>query len=123
MCHGAQTYVWELYESGYHETCSHETHLEENDLEMSVSTPLRARHLLTFLLLASAPVRSLSCDAQPDLPSVVGSAFAVDQSMDGNPDRMPPSRLPGVLRSVSAVLDPRVASALSSNTIPLGLRN
>jgi hypothetical protein len=43
--------------------------------------------------------------------------------MDGNPDRMPPSRLPGVLRSVSAVLDPRVASALSSNTIPLGLRN
>jgi hypothetical protein len=98
-------------------------HLEERNLEMSVPTLLRARHLLIFLMLAGASVRAVSCDVQLDLPSVVGPASAVNQYMGANPDGTPPSRLPVVLRSVSAVLDPRVASALSSNTIPLGLRN
>jgi hypothetical protein len=91
---------------------------------MSVSTPMRARHLLTFLVLASASVRSVSCDAQLDLPSVVGPASGVNQNMGVNPDGVPPSGVPGVLRSVSAVLDPRIASAPSNNdTISLGLRN
>jgi len=82
---------------------------------------MRARHLLTFLMLAGASVRSLSCDVQLDLPSVAHPASAVNQTIGA--DGTPPSRLPGVLRSVSAVLDPRVASARSDRTIPLGLRN
>ena len=90
---------------------------------MSVPTLLRARHLLTFLMLAGASVRSLSCDVRLDLPAVVGPASAVNQYMSADPDGTSPSSLPGVLRSVSAVLDPRVASARSDRTIPLGLRN
>jgi len=90
---------------------------------MSMPTLLRARHLLIVLMLAGVSVRALSCDVPLELPAVVGPASAVNQYMGANPDGTPPSRLPVVLRSVSAVLDPRIASAHSSRTIPLGLRN
>jgi hypothetical protein len=97
---------------------------------MSASTPMRARPLLTFLVLAAASVRSLSCEAQLEPISVVSPASAVHRTIDAYPDEtMLPSVLPGVARSVSAVLDPRVASAAkagaarSRHPIPLGLRN
>lgn len=90
---------------------------------MSVPTPLRARQLLIFLMLAGASLRALSCDVPLDLPAVVGPPPAVNQYMSATPDGTSPSSLPVVLRSVSAVLDPPGASDHSNRTIPLGLRN
>lgn len=97
---------------------------------MSVSTPLRARHLLTFLMLAAASVRSLSCDAQLERELVASPASAVHQYIGAIPDdTMMPSVLPSVARSVSAVIDPpivsaaKVGAARSTRPIPLGLRN
>lgn len=97
---------------------------------MGVSTVMRARHLLTFLVLAAASLRSLSCDAQLEPGSVVSPAPAVHRHIGADPDgTMLPAVLPGVARSVSAVIDPRNPSATNADTarsgrpIPLGLRN